>query len=74
MDNVPIVTLMTYNETEPQWQAVLVELRQAKWSHNMIVPVIQWVDRLNDKGYNLMLDLFAQSHIFYIFCRLGPAF
>ena len=49
LDNVPIVTLVQYNKSSPQWQAVAQTITQANWTDGMIVPVIQWIQQLANK-------------------------
>ena len=50
LDNIPIAMLVQYNESSLQWQAVAKAAVQANWSDGMIVPVMQWIYKLNGKG------------------------
>ena len=41
--------LVEYHEGSPQWQAVAKPLKLANWTDGMIVPVMQWIYKLDNK-------------------------
>ena len=47
MDNLPVVTLVRYNATSPQWQAVVPALSEANWTDGQIVPCCKWIDKVD---------------------------
>ena len=66
LDNVPITRLLEYNESNPQWQGVVPNLRQANWTDGMLVPVMEFIHNIQGKRCMEMFVFFRKYDIMVV--------